>query len=464
MIESSAKECVRVLEGELLSGTEDQRFRGVSIDTRTLKAGELFFCIQGPNFDGHRFIEDAVRKSAAGIIVSDADAPLPAANKAKTPFMIRTRNTEVALQQLARVYRRRVPVRVVGVTGTNGKSTTKEMIAAIAETTFKTLKTRGNFNNHFGLPLSVLQMDPDQQAAVLEMGMSGPGEIRLLADIARPDIGVITNISEGHLEKLKTVRNVQAAKGELFESLDKDATAIVNADDPLVFELSRSLRARAITFGIDAAADVRATDIEPKPTGGFDFTVRLFEERFPVILPFLGQCNIYNALAALATGHSLGIEPQTMCRGLAGTKLLAQRQEVLKHASRTIINDAYNANPRSMREALATLAGMPVAGRRFMVIGDMLELGELSANAHTELGRDIAKHPIDVLVTVGELASLAAEGAASEGMDKDRVLALETRHDAAEYLKKNTRSGDCLLIKGSRGAAMEEVIRELLEA
>ncbi len=464
MIESSAQECVRVLEGELLSGSGDQRFKGVSIDTRTLKAGQLFFCIEGPQFDGHQFMEDAVKKRAAGIIVSNAEVPLPAPAGPKTPFVIRTRNTEVALQQLARVYRRRLPVRVVGITGTNGKSTTKEMIAAVAATTFKTLKTRGNLNNHFGLPLNVLELDPDHQAAVLEMGMSGPGEIRLLADIARPDVGVITNISEGHLETLKTVRNVQAAKGELFESLDKHATAIVNADDPLVLELSRSLRAKAITFGIDAPADVRAEDIAPRQSGGFDFTVRLKKERFPVILPFLGHCNIYNALAALAAGHSLGIEPQAMSRGLAGVKLLSQRHEVLKHDARTIINDAYNANPSSMREALATLAGMPVQGRRFLVIGDMLELGDLSRKAHTELGRDIARQPIDVLVTVGELASLAAEGAASEGMDKERVLALESRHDAAEYLKRNTRPGDCLLVKGSRGSAMEDVIREFMEA
>ena len=463
MIESSAQECLRVLQGDLLSGRKSGAFKGVSIDSRTLEAGQLFFCIPGPTFDGHAFIRQAVEKKAAGIIISDKEqlSPTLSGQGDNAPFIICVDDTLSALQDLARFHRQRLKVRVIGVTGTNGKSTTKEMIAAIAETTFKTLKTRGNLNNHIGLPLNVLQLDDSHEVAVLEMGMSAAGEIKLLADIAKPDIGVITNISEGHLVQLKTLKNVQSAKGELFDSLDDEATAIINADDPLVLELATSLRTavKRTTFGINNPADVTAHDI--KVTGrGHDFTVSLLGNAFPIQLPFLGFCNIYNALAALATGHSLGIGTVDIKAGLANCKLLSQRYEIFQHDSKTIINDAYNANPKSMREALTTLVEYPSPGRRIFVIGDMLELGDLSPSAHTSLGNDIAKHPIDMLVTVGELTALTAQGARAGGMKGDRVVAFDTRGEASEFLRENTRSGDCLLFKGSRGSGMEMVLQE----
>ncbi len=453
------------MQGELLSGQETRIFRGVSINSRAVEAEHLFFCIQGPRFDGHDFIQQALKKNVAGIILSDKEK-LPAsfsqAKDSDQPFIIRVKDTLTALQNLARFHRSRLSIKVVGVTGTNGKSTTKEMIAAIAETTFKTLKTRGNLNNHIGLPLNVLELDASHQVAVLEMGMSAAGEIRQLAQIAQPDIGLITNISEGHLVQLKTVKNVQAAKGELFESLDEKATAIVNADDPLVLELANSLRAKKITFGIHNPADVKADTIQARSNDGYDFNVALFEDRFSVSLPFLGYCNIYNALAAIAAGHSLGIKPEAMQAGLSNCKLLSQRYEIFKHNSMTIINDAYNANPQSMRQALSTLTEFQSKGRRFFVIGDMLELGELSETAHTHLGKEIAGQPVDVLVAVGELASLAAKSARDEGMDENHVLTLKNKKEASDYLKENARSGDCLLFKGSRGAGMEEVIQQLI--
>jgi UDP-N-acetylmuramoyl-tripeptide--D-alanyl-D-alanine ligase len=382
---------------------------------------------------------------------------------ANAPFVIRVDDTLSALQNLARFHRLRLPVRVIGITGTNGKSTTKEMIASIAETTFRTLKTRGNLNNHIGLPLNVLELDASHEVAVLEMGMSAAGEIQLLADIAKPNIGVITNISEGHLVQLKTLKNVQAAKGELFDALDKDGTAIINADDPLVLELATSLRdtVNHTTFGINNSADVKADNIQA--TGrGHDFSVSLFGNTFPVKLPFLGYCNIYNALAAVATGHSLGIRTADMTAGLANCKLLSQRYEIFQHASMTIINDAYNANPQSMREALATLAEYPSPGRRIFVIGDMLELGDLAQSAHTLLGKEIARQSIDLLVTVGELTALTAEGARDGGMKADRVIGFDTRAEASEFLRDNNHPGDCLLFKGSRGSGMEKVLQELI--
>jgi UDP-N-acetylmuramoyl-tripeptide--D-alanyl-D-alanine ligase len=468
VIASNAQECLTAIRGDLLLGHGDRTFRGVSIDSRTLKPGQLFFCIQGPSFDGHRFIPQAIEKNAAGIILSDREQ-LPTSmtssrKESEAPFAIRVDDTLTALQNLARFHRSRLPVRVVGVTGTNGKSTTKEMIASIAGTTYKTLKTRGNLNNHIGLPLNVLELDASHEVAVLEMGMSAAGEIRQLADIAKPDIGVITNISEGHLVQLKTLKNVQAAKGELFEALDDQGTAIVNADDPLVLELSQSLRARQIHFGINRPADVRAENIQARSNDGYNFTASLFDRSFPVTLPFLGFCNIYNALAALATGYSLGIPTPAMAQGLSNCKLLSQRYEILQHNSMTLINDAYNANPQSMNEALATLSRYKSSGRKFLVIGDMLELGDLSQSAHRNLGKNIAKQPIDVLVTVGELASLAAEEARMEGMAEDCALTLGNHEEATAYLNENTRSGDCLLFKGSRGAGMEQIIQALINS
>ncbi len=460
VIESTAQECLKALHGDLLSGQGNRTFHGVSIDSRTLREGQLFFCIQGPHFDGHRFISQAIEKNAAGIILSNKEN-LPASLK---PFVIRVDDTLSALQDLARYHRSRMPARVVGVTGTNGKSTTKEMIASIAETTYKTLKTRGNLNNHIGLPLNVLELDASHEVAVLEMGMSAAGEIKQLADIAKPDIGVITNISEGHLVQLKTLKNVQAAKGELFEALTNDGTAIVNADDPLVLELSRSLRTRKISFAINHPADVKAENIKARSNGGHDFTVSLFDQSFPVALPFLGFCNIYNALAAVATGYSLGIPTTAMTQGLLNCKLLSQRYEILQHNSMTLINDAYNANPQSMKEALTTLSQYKSSGRRFLVIGDMLELGDLSQSAHKDLGHEVARQSIDVLVTVGELAALAAEEARSEGMATDCALALGSHEEASAYLKETTRPGDCLLFKGSRGAGMEKVIQKLVNS
>ncbi|GJL77476.1 MAG: UDP-N-acetylmuramoyl-tripeptide--D-alanyl-D-alanine ligase [Nitrospinaceae bacterium] len=468
MIESKAEECLKALRGDLLSGQASQTFRGVSIDTRTLKAGQLFFCIQGPRFDGHGFIQQAIDKNAAGIILSAREKlPWSLASEKKpadAPFVIRVDDTLSALQNLARFHRSQMPARIVGVTGTNGKSTTKEMIASISETTYKTLKTRGNLNNHIGLPLNVLELDASHEVAVLEMGMSAAGEIRQLADIAKPDIGIITNISEGHLVQLKTLKNVQAAKGELFEALDEQATAIVNADDPLVLELALSLRAKRMTFAIDHPADVKADNIQANPKNGHDFTVSLFDKSFSVTLPFLGFCNIYNALAAVAAGHSLGIPTTAMAEGLAHCKLLSQRYEIFQHRSMIIINDAYNANPQSMKEALTTLTGYHSSGRKLFVIGDMLELGDLSQSAHQDLGKEIAGQSVDILVAVGELASLATQEARTKGMAEDSALAFENREEASQYLIKNTRPGDCLLFKGSRGAGMEKVIQALVNS
>ena len=464
MIIGKAKDCLYAVNGKLLQGSETVIFRGVSINSRTIKEGELFVCIKGENFDGHDFFGDAFRKGAAGIILSDTkNLSTGMLGKGESPFVIQSENTLRALQDLASYQRSLFPFRVIAVTGTNGKSTTKEMIASIIETKYKTLKTQGNLNNHIGLPLTLLKREPEHEVGVLEMGMSAAGEIKRLAEIAKPDIGVITNISAGHLGQLKTIKEVQTAKGELFDSLHKEGTAIVNADDPLVLELAKSLRIKKITYGIKEPADIQASDIQNKGNHGFTFTAKIFDQAIPVKLPQIGYCNIYNALAALATGHSLGITGKEMNLGLKNYQQIPQRNEQIHYEGMTLINDTYNANPQSMREALKTLKEINTQGKRFFIIGDMLELGPLSEPAHHELGQEIARSNVDYLVTVGPLASLAAESAKENVRQQLQIEKFNTHDEAVNYLLRKVKKGDCLLVKGSRGSKMENVVQEFLQ-
>ena len=464
MITGKAKDCLDVVGGKLLQGSAAKAFRGVSINSRTIEKEELFVCIQGENFDGHNFLGEAINKGAAGIILSD---PVHLSGNmisgGNSPFVIQSQNTLRALQDLAGYQRTRFPFQVVAVTGTNGKSTTKEMIASIIETKYKTLKTQGNLNNHIGLPLTLLARKPEHEVGVLEMGMSAAGEIKRLAEIAKPDIGVITNISAGHLDQLKTVKDVQAAKGELFDSINKEGTAIVNADDPLVLELAKSLRVKKITYGIAQSSDVQASNIQNEGSSGFTFTAKVFNQKISVKLSQIGYCNIYNALAALATGHSLGISGKDMSRGLENYQQIPQRNEQIHYEGVTLINDAYNANPQSMREALKTLSEFNTQGKRFLIIGDMLELGPLSESAHHELGQEIILSNVDHLVTVGPLASLVAESAKKNPRHPLQIGKFNTHAEAVSYLLRNVEKGDCLLIKGSRGAKMENIIQEYLK-
>ena len=460
MIEMKVEECLRAIGGKNSSGVRDEFFRGVSIDSRTLKKGELFVCIQGDKFDGHNFIKEAQDKQAAAIVLSEESEMVRVREKA--PVVVRVKNTLKALQELALFYRKKMPVKVIGITGTNGKSTTKEMTAAITEKKFKTIKTKGNLNNHIGLPLNIFDLSKTDEIAVMEMGMSAAGEIKRLAEIAKPEIGVVTNISEGHLVHLKTLKKVQAAKGELFDSLSEKEIAIVNADDPLVLELAKSVRAKVITYGIYKGADIKAENICPMDREGFKLSVNFSGKNIPMYIPFLGECNIYNALAAIATSWSLGIAPDDIKQGLMAAKLLANRFEVSEHRGVTIINDSYNANPRSMKEALKILAKYKCKGRRFFIVGEMLELGDLSKPAHKALGVDVAKYSIDYLVTVGDLSSHVAKSAVASGMNKKNTAIASGYECAVAFIKKHSRSGDCLLVKGSRGSKMEEVVRRFV--
>ena len=462
-MDSDLKTLMAAVQGECLMGEPSQKFQGVSINSRTLKPGELFFCIQGDRFDGHEFLNDAVEKKAAGVVISDRTKLKESLVQQVRIFAVAVPDTIHALQELAGYHRDQFSVQVIGVTGTNGKSTTKEMIASVVKMQYPTLKTEGNLNNHIGLPLTLLELKPSHEAAVLEMGMSAAGEIERLAEIAKPKVGVITNISQAHMIQLKTLKDIQAAKGELFQSLSEESTAIVNADDPLVYELAEKIRAKIITFGINNPANVRATDIRPSEGFGYDFTLNVLDKAVSVHLPFLGRFNIYNALAAAATSHALGISLGLIKTGLDVEHKLSQRGEAFHYGDIEVLNDTYNANPQSMREAMQTLKEYTTDGRKFLVIGDMLELGDSEQSAHQQLGKEAAGHGFDFLITVGELAGLAGNAAVESGMTKDQVRCFDSHQAAAEFLRTATKPGDCLLFKGSRGSHMETVLEGLMQ-
>lgn len=461
---SDVKTLLAATKGKLIAGTPEMKFEGVTIDSRTLEAGQLFICIKGENFDGHDFLEDVIKAKAAGVIVSDADK-LPDASllERMKAFVVAVPDTLTALQELAAYHRNLYNLRVIGVTGTNGKSTTKEMIASVVNKKHPSLKTEGNLNNHIGLPLTLLNLARNHQAAVLEMGMSASGEIARLAEIANPRIGVITNISQAHMTQLKTVRDIQQAKGELFKALPKMGIAIANADDPLVMELTERESFKVITFGIDNKADVMATDIRPGAIFGYEFNLQVKDKSVPIVMPLMGRFNIYNALAAAAVGVALDIPLELIKVGLKDKHLLPQRGESTRYKNMTLINDSYNANPESMRGALETLKEYQVSGKKYLVIGDMLELGDEAEAAHRQLGAEIAQHKFDCLVTVGELASLAGKSAAQSGMGDDRVKCFDNHQAATDFLKGVAEAGDCLLFKGSRGAHMETVLEGILK-
>jgi len=461
MICGNAGAAADMMKGKLVNGNPGSGFKGASIDTRTMTEGNLFFCIRGDRFDGHRFIDNAIEKKAAGIVLSENcnTPPFQAGPSGdRFPFFIKVDDTLAALQEFAQKARKNSSVRVVAVTGTNGKSSAKEMIASVLEEKFKTLKNKGNLNNHIGLPLTLMELEDDHEIAVLEMGMSAEGEIRRLTEIAQPDIGLITNISPAHLEQLKTLKNVQKAKGELFQALRPKDLAIVNADDPLVVELAENLVAKKITIGIENPADIWADNIRPGKNAGFHFQLHIQGKAIEVELPFLGRCNIYNALTAFAAGSALGMQAEEMKTGLRRCRLPSQRQEFFEKDGVKFINDAYNANPQSMREAIKTLESFQTSGNKFFVMGEMLELAGLAQSEHSKIGKEIAASRIDFLVTVGEMPQLAAQSALNDGMKADHVSAFEDVESATSYLKEHVVAGDCVLVKGSRGARMERVI------
>lgn len=437
--------------GELVSGDKEGQATGVSTDTRTIRAGDLFFALIGENADGHDYVGAAMEKGAAAAVVS---RPVEAEGT-----VISVPDTLAALGDLAAWYRRQFNVRAVAVTGSVGKTTTKEMIAAVLARRFRVLKNEGNYNNEIGVPLTVLQLGPEHQILVQELAMRLPGEIAELAEIVRPDIGVITNVGLSHIERLGTQDRIAAAKAELLEALQPEGLAVLNADDPYFGYLAGKSRGDVIAFAA-TAGDIRGEDVKVDGDGRPSFTVAVGQTRFAVKLPLVGEHNVPNALAAVAVGLSFGVPTGEIVRALEEFSPPEKRANVLNSLGGwRIFDDTYNASPASMMSALRTLAAMS-GRRRIAVLGDMRELGDVADRAHLEVGRVAAESGLSVLVTVGELGRRIADGAREAGFARS-IEEYRTSEEAAVALKEEVRPGDVVLVKGSRAMKMENVVEAL---
>jgi UDP-N-acetylmuramoyl-tripeptide--D-alanyl-D-alanine ligase len=448
-VKLSLRDVAHIVGGTLCPTDAQGQIVGISTDSRTVGPAELFIPLRGSNFDGHDFLGQVARSGASACLSEEVVAGFPIP-------IIRVENTLAALGDLAAALRRDFDKPVVAITGSSGKTTTKEMLAAILSLTGPGLKTAGNFNNLVGLPLTLFRLEASHRWAVLEMGMSARREIARLAGIADPDVGVITNVGPAHLETLQGLDGVARAKGELFAALRRGATAVINADDEMVAQLPVANGVQRLLFGTGPEAQVRAEDIV---VNGETVRFRLVTPHgsWPVTLNVAGRHNAANALAAAAAALAVGVESSLIVRGLEAFRPVAGRMEVVRRTDGVVlIEDSYNANPLSVRVALEALDEMGGSGRRIAVLGDMLELGAASAGFHREAGWVAAKRS-DYLLLLGAMAEHTAAGARERGMPADRVRVFGSHDEVADFLRKVLQRGDRVLIKGSRGMKMEKV-------
>jgi UDP-N-acetylmuramoyl-tripeptide--D-alanyl-D-alanine ligase len=452
-------EVLEATGGKLVSGSRQTSFTGITTDSRTIKAGELFCALKGAHFDGHHFLWDALQRGARGVLVSTSAVAV----QEQGHCQIVVDDTLTALGDLARYHRRRFRLAVVGITGSNGKTTTKEMTAQVLAQVYPVLKSPENQNNLIGLPLTLLRLEPYHRVAVVEMGTNMPGEIAQLAGIAKATIGVLTNIHQTHLALLGSVQRIREEKGKLLESLEEQGIAVLNADDKEVRTCARLVRGKVLTFGLGSDADVRGDQVECCGVQGVSFQLAFRGEHIPVHLPTLGIHNVYNGLAAAAVALCLDCKLPQIREGLQRYTPVPRRMEQVRlEEGVLVLNDSYNANPTSLRAAIAVLATLPKPNKHLLVVGDMLELGAEEQRLHQELGRDIASSTVDWMITVGSRAVWIAEGAWTAGMPRDHVLVCADHAEALQRLSSLLAKGDTVLIKGSRGMQMWKITETLV--
>jgi len=440
----------------------------VSTDTRSIKPGQLFFALKGERHDAHRFAADAAASGAAALVLNRMVEGIPA----QTPVLL-VEDTLAALQDLARYNlercRKRYPQRgispvVIGITGSNGKTTTKDMVYTILKNQFKTLKNEGNFNNEIGLPLTLLRLDEGYQAVVLEMGMRGPGDIDTLCRIAPPEGAVITTIGETHLELLGSVDNIARAKGEILDHISPEGFAVINAESPFAAREAERCRGRVLFFGGASTLDIWYDNLKSESRGS-RFRVNTPEGDAEIYLPLPGRHNVLNALAAIGVGIGLGLDLKKIVAGLEKVRPSAMRLEIaeIKPSKKgfpciTVIDDTYNANPASTKAALEVLMNVARGRRAVAVLGSMFELGPREEAGHYEVGEAAAKLGVDCLVAVGELARKTAVGAREGGLSPEKVFWCKNNDEALKVLDEVLVDGDVILVKGSRGMKMEQVV------
>lgn len=426
---------------------------GYSIDSRTIQPGDLFFAVKGERLDGHDYVEAALAVGACAAIVREDSA----SRFAVKTNLLAVDDTLVALQSLGAAVRRIWGKKLVAVTGSAGKTTTKETIAHVLASKLRVHKSRGNFNNHFGLPLNLLQLEPEHEIAVLELGMSHTGEIRELARQAQPNIGVVTNVAPVHLEFFDSIAGIARAKYELIASLPAQGIAILNADDEYVSQFGRDFRGKVVLYGIRRPADIMAQKIDACGVAGTEFDLVVEGVRDRTTLPLVGEHNVLNALAAVAVAMQFGFSPSEAAAALATMAPVEKRGEVIEVGTTTVLNDCYNSNPKALQAMVDALLSMP-AQRHIVVAGEMLELGSTGAELHRECGRYMAERGVNRLIGVRGLAESLVEGAREAGLQAADFVA--TPEEAAERLASEAQKGDAILFKASRGVRLEKGLEE----
>src|SRR5207253_4948419 len=435
---------------EISSGDGKVFIDKISTDSRTLKRGELFVALRGENFDGHNFVESTAKAGAAGAVV-DSNW------KGKVPenfALIRVKDTLQAYQELAANYRKSLTLKVVAITGSNGKTSTKDFAAAVLARRFRVTKTVGNFNKHVGVPRTILEATSGDEVGVWEIGMNHPGEIATLAKVAAPDVAVITNIGLAHLEFMGSRERIAEEKGALAEAVGPEGTVILNADDPFTKDIATRTRGKVILAGTTTGT-IQAADISQSGTGT-DFTILEAAHRCRAQLPVPGLHMVQNALLAVAAGRVFGLSLEECAAGLVAAPLTKARLQIKEIRGVQFLDDSYNANPDSMKAALRTLVELDAEGQRIAVLGEMLELGDESERGHREVGETAAALKVDHLIAIGNVAATIAEAARRAGLQNSSTVA--STAEAAELLGELAAPGDLILIKGSRLARTEQVI------
>jgi UDP-N-acetylmuramoyl-tripeptide--D-alanyl-D-alanine ligase len=440
---------------KLESGDGNISVSKVSTDSRTIKPSELFVALRGENFDGHKFVEEVAQKGAAGAIVD-------LSWKGKVPdrfAVLRAEDTLRAYQDLAANYRKSLPLKVIAITGSNGKTSTKDFAASVLENKFRVTKTEANFNNHVGLPRTILEATLNDEIAVWEIGMNHPGEIASLAKIAAPDAGIITNIGIAHVEFMGSREAIAKEKGALAQVLGPENTLILNADDSFSQKIAARTRAKLVFAGTSGGT-VRATEIRQSAEGS-EFTILEGAHRCRAQLPVPGLHMVQNAMLAVAAGRLFGLSLEECAAGLVSAPLTKARLQIKQIRGVQFIDDSYNANPDSMKAALRTLVELDADGRRIAVLGEMRELGDETESGHREVGECAAELGVDQLITIGETGALIAQAAEKSGLEKS--TAVRSTSEAAEMLADIAAPGDLVLIKGSRSARTERVLEEFAQ-
>jgi UDP-N-acetylmuramoyl-tripeptide--D-alanyl-D-alanine ligase len=451
--------------GVLLSGDKENTFNGITSDSRQVNYGNLFIALQGEKYDGHDFIQLALAQGAAGCLVRDeAKLKITRQEKKATAIIIKVGDTLQALGDLAHAYRKRFSIPVIGLTGSSGKTTTKEMMAAIISREKTILTTEGNLNNLIGLPQTIFRLTKDHELAILEMGTNTRGEIKRLTQIAAPDIGLVTNIGPAHLAGFGSVDIVREEKGNLFFNMATAGTAIVNLDDEAVRIVAERWPGRRITFGMSIDADVTAKDIEKNGVRGVRFNLVIGDKINKVEMKIIGMHHVYNALAAAAAAWGAGIGCKTIAEGLAAFRPVSGRMRMIKLQNCAfVLDDSYNANPASVREALMTLKDLKNHHSGYVFLGDMLELGASADEMHRKIGILMATIGVNAIFLKGDFSAVTAAGAMEGGMLRQNIFFLSPEEDGMQFLQKNLTKGDWVMVKGSRRMKMENIVVQICD-